>query len=290
MIQLDAATLAPSLRFLEARIETSIFALSNVARHGIAGGHPRAMTLWADDPARPGAVLGLSDEGMVLPQLPGGVGSALPVLRERALMGIVGETAQVEALRKGLSLDDAPTELDAQEVRFTLDLADLIVPEGAGELVPLADVDLDAVGAFRAAAGVETMGWSPATAPARGRAEVARFAQAGTHAALVEDGRPTALTGFNATHGETVQVGAVYVPPALRGAGRARRAVGLHLAQARAGGAARALLFTGSPMAERAYRALGFAPAGSFTLLVFAGAVTPEGPGADEPGVRRASA
>ncbi|MFN3954519.1 MAG: GNAT family N-acetyltransferase [Pararhodobacter sp.] len=92
----------------------------------------------------------------------------------------------------------------------------------------------------------------------------------GSHRLLRRAGQIVALTGFNADLGDAVQVGGVYCPPALRGRGLARLAVALHLAEARARGATRAVLFAASAPAVRAYRALGFQPADEITLVLFA--------------------
>jgi predicted GNAT family acetyltransferase len=54
----------------------------------------------------------------------------------------------------------------------------------------------------------------------------------------------------------------------LRNRGYARQAVALHLAEARASGVRRAVLFAASEPAERAYRALGFQPAGRMSIVL----------------------
>jgi predicted GNAT family acetyltransferase len=78
------------------------------------------------------------------------------------------------------------------------------------------------------------------------------------------------VAGFNATLPEIVQIGGVYTPAALRGKGYARRAVALHLAEARAAGVARAVLFAANDAAARAYQAIGFRRADPFTLFLLA--------------------
>ena len=98
---------------------------------------------------------------------------------------------------------------------------------------------------------------------------------ADSHRFLVVDGEPVALTGFNARLPDIVQVGGVYMPPEARGRGLARRAVALHLTQARAAGAGRATLFASGAAAVACYAALGFERIGSFTLVLFDGTVTP---------------
>jgi predicted GNAT family acetyltransferase len=55
----------------------------------------------------------------------------------------------------------------------------------------------------------------------------------------------------------------------LRNRGHARTAVALHLAEARAAGATRAVLFAATSAAVRAYLAIGFQPAADFSLVLF---------------------
>jgi predicted GNAT family acetyltransferase len=85
---------------------------------------------------------------------------------------------------------------------------------------------------------------------------------------------PLAMTSLHADLPRIMQVGGVYTPPDLRNKGHARRAVGLHLAQARAAGVGQATLFAAGPAAVRAYQALGFRRVGLWTLCLFAKAVT----------------
>ena len=68
---------------------------------------------------------------------------------------------------------------------------------------------------------------------------------------------------------EAVQIGGVYTPPALRRKGLARRAVALHLAEARAQGSEMAVLFAASDNASRAYEAIGFERRGDYAVLVY---------------------
>ena len=86
---------------------------------------------------------------------------------------------------------------------------------------------------------------------------------------MFEGGAPVAKTGFNAVLPDMVQVGAVYTPPDLRGRGYARRAVALHLAQARDLGVQRAILFSANAAASRAYEAIGFQRVGAYRVALF---------------------
>lgn len=256
--------------FLRRHLETSMFPLSNLLRNGMGGGHPRAMRFWvAGEPV--GAVLGLSEEGFVLPQLPpAAIPEAARALAGERIAGIIGEAGQAAALRAALGLRDSPAEAGRDEDLFTLDLADLVMPEVRGlALAPFAEAPRDLLVAWRAAYGRETLGWGEG-AEARAERDVNDHVGGGQHRVLLRDGVPVAQAGLNARLPECVQVGAVWTPPPLRGRGLARAAVALLLAEARAGGASRAVLFTANPAAARAYRALGFREAGRFALLIFA--------------------
>ncbi|MGB0904205.1 MAG: GNAT family N-acetyltransferase, partial [Mangrovicoccus sp.] len=90
-----------------------------------------------------------------------------------------------------------------------------------------------------------------------------------THRVLFKDGQPVALTGFNASLPDVVQIGAVYVPPELRCNGYARAAVALQLLEARRKGVSRSILFAANEPAERAYRALGYRQIGDYSLVMF---------------------
>ncbi len=70
--------------------------------------------------------------------------------------------------------------------------------------------------------------------------------------------------------GAPVQVGRVYTPPALRGRGFARTVVAGSLLHERAAGATCAILFTPSPDALAAYRAIGFQVIGQLGIVLFA--------------------
>jgi GNAT superfamily N-acetyltransferase len=257
------------MAFLQARIETSMFPLSNVAAHGMSGGPPRAMRFWGQgEPLE--AVLGVAEEGLVLPQVP--LGLALPAARVMAglrVIGLVGEGEQVDALVEAAGLGQAETELHERETLFSLDLAHLRMPDTGGlSLVPLDAVPRDLVIRWRADYGREVLGWRE-DALTRAEADVDSYTAAGQHRVLLRGQEPVATTGFNARLQDAVQVGGVWTPPTLRGQGLARAAVGLHLLEARASGATRAVLFAVSEPAKRVYRSLGFGDIGRFTLPIF---------------------
>ena len=87
---------------------------------------------------------------------------------------------------------------------------------------------------------------------------------------LEEKDELVAMTGFNATLPDTVQVGGVYTAEERRGCGHARSAVAGSLLDARAVGVTDAILFTemDNYPAQKAYEALGFVKVGDYGMVV----------------------
>lgn len=246
--------------FLAAHADASMFPRSNLLAWGTSGeGAPHAMRFHlAEQAGAIRGVAGLSQAGYVALQVPDPAAwpALAPALRG-PLAGLSGLAPQVERALDGVR---APRTLDARETLYGLDLCGLHVPEGPGRLMPLGPEHAVTAARWRAAYHVETLGTPEAEASVAAEADVASILRAGRHRLLVEGAGPLAMTGFNAALPDMVQVGGVYVPPERRSRGLARRAVALHLAEAREAGAVRAVLFTASEPASRAYRGIGFAP------------------------------
>lgn len=259
---------------LTARLDQAMFPLSNLRRHGLAKGrfpsdHPHATRYWIIDQT---SVVALTQEGMILSILaPGCDLSALPsALAGMRVSGAAGPAASTRPVLSALGLTATPARLDEDEPGFALDLSRLRLPaRHDATLIPASAVGRDLLTAWRAAATVETQGMPLAEAPAQAARDVDGWLANDSHRVLLHQGQPVALTGFNARLQEIVQVGGVYTPPDLRNRGHARAAVALHLAEARAGGATRAVLFAATPAAVRAYLAIGFQPAAAFSLVLF---------------------
>lgn len=261
--------------FLRPRVEGSMFLLANLRDYGLGGTAPNALTLWLQDgPDGPRGALGITNGGMVLVQMPDAGAAdwraAAARIGSRPCTGLFGPADQARFLLDALGLTGAPTRLDADEAGFTLPLEGLILPDVPGtDLRPAGAADRPLLTDWRIAYHTEVLGTAAAEAPALAARDVAGWIAAGSHRLLWQDGAPVALTGFNARLDDVVQVGGVFVPPALRGRKLAQRAVALHLAEARTEGATRAVLFAVSDTAAGAYRAIGFTPCGAVSLILF---------------------
>jgi GNAT superfamily N-acetyltransferase len=264
----DAAALEA---ILSARPAATMFARANLREHGLGG--PRSTRFWIGG----GSVLGLTGDGMVLPCLSdtAHAGAAAQTLATEVpaavvLAGMIGPAPEVRAVLAATGLAGAPCRLNADEPGCVLDLPDLRMPPALPDAVLSPAAADDAfLPDWRAAYHAEVLGTPPAEAKDRAAAEIAAYVARGSHRVLRVAGRPVAFAGFNAILPDIVQVGGVYVPPALRGRGHGRRVVALHLAEA---GVPRACLFSVSASALRAYAAIGFRPAAPIALVLFDGA------------------
>jgi RimJ/RimL family protein N-acetyltransferase len=255
--------------FLAAHIDSAMFLAASLHRHGVESAAPQALRFWRTGEGAVTGVIGLAPAGFAAVLMPEGVPG--PALRAafagRRLLGISGPPAQVAAVRAALGVAQGVPAARGLEPLFRLALADLVLPEGDTRLRPAVAADLDLLALWRHGFRSEIDGF-PAD-PEAARADVERGIVGGTLRVLESAEGAVAMTGFNAVLPDRVQVGSVYTPPALRGRGHARRAVALHLAEARAAGVVAAGLFAASEAAVRAYEAIGFRQIGMFHLLQF---------------------
>jgi predicted GNAT family acetyltransferase len=261
--------------FLAARAASSMFLRGNIARHGLTGGahrHATVVHVGAVDGAI-AAVFGLTTDGMLLLQAPA-PGDAFIAewaagVRELPLAGVTGDAAQVAVLAAALDLPGGTFTVDHNEPLMELALGDLLPPPPGLTLRPACDADIPLLTGWFAAYLADT-GLAPHGDPAlAAQAEArARDAVGGPVRLLCRDGSPVAMAAINARAGHDVQVGGVFVPQALRGAGLGRAATATVLAEARAGGARRACLFANNVAACRAYAALGFRTVGQYRILL----------------------
>jgi RimJ/RimL family protein N-acetyltransferase len=247
-----------------------MFPLNNLAHHGMSGGHPYAVTFWlARQNGQITDVLTLTEGGMVMPFLPSeDYTAAARALKGREVTGIIGMRDWCRGLESALGLGTTPKSLDHDEPHFALSLSDLTLPDGPGQIVPLSDAPAEVIKSWMLDYQLATLNTPPDQAPRRVADSYATYTANRSHVVLMHGDTPLAMTGFNAQLPHIVQIGGVYTPPHLRGQGHARRAVALHLAQARDRGVAQATLFSASDMAARAFRAVGFSQIGDWSLIL----------------------
>lgn len=272
----DTADLPDAIAYLETDSANAMFPLVNLRDHGLVGasedqGHERAVRMAVRREA--GRITGLvclARGGFLNPVRPDLTvdEGLIDLLAGQKVSGIVGPTAPARMLQQRLSLMDG-LQHDADEPQFALDLARLQIPPGPGPLVGFADIPKDLLIRWRADYQIGTLGVPETQAEQRAREEIAEYTARDSHRVLLRDGAPVAMTGFNARYADQVQIGGVYTPPELRGQGLARRALALHLSEARDEGVARAVLFAATDSAAAAYVAVGFEKIGSFSLILY---------------------
>lgn len=262
---------------LRGHIQTSMFLLDNLHKYGLGSDAPYGMQIWClGDQA---GVFAITNSGSVMMQAPTATPqdwqAAGQLIAGREIGFVLGDAQQSRAFMAVNGLAGLPTTRDSDEPGFHLDLKDLIlVPHPEEELRPFAQVPKDLLITWGMAYNAEVLGQNPADARKMTELNTARYLKRDSHRILYARGRPVSRTGINAEVDGVVQVGGVFTPKDLRGQGYARRAVALHLAELRAKGARQAVLFAASETAAKAYRAIGFKPAGRFALVVFAPEVT----------------
>lgn len=270
---------APALEaFLARHADSSMFLRSNARAAGL---EYHAEPLQADYVAafrddRITDVAAHCWNGMVLVQAPHDAAAvALAVVQRsrRPVTGLSGPADQVAAAKVALGLTGRPTKHGAEKL-FTLDLATLIVPDplARGDWItrPPEPTELQLVTDWRVAFAREALGRADDPGlRAECRTEVELLHRRRHDWVLVVGSRPVAYSAFNAALPDIVQIGGVWTPPELRGRGYGRAVVAGSLRTARADGVARAVLFAERADAVRAYRALGFSPAGTYALVLF---------------------
>ena len=259
--------------FLNAHVVQSMCPLANLNQHGLNGEHPRAPSFWLSrTDEKITGVISVTQEGMLMPQNPDLDWSrAAEALKNRDLIGIIGPADQARSLQNALGLENVPTTLDHDEPQYELALENLVIPDGAGQIVPLADADRDEMIAWRTAYDIEALNTPIDEAGPIATRDYENYIANQSHVTLVDGDTALCTTGFNARLPDIVQIGGVYTPPNLRGNGYARRAVALHLQQAKQQGVTRATLFSANENASRAYQAIGFTYIGEWTICLFNG-------------------
>jgi ribosomal protein S18 acetylase RimI-like enzyme len=193
----------------------------------------------------------------------------------RPIRGLIGPSDQVGSVKATLSLDDELVQLDETENLYSLTLEDLVIPSAlrSGTLQGrrMESRDLDLVTAWRVDFSIEALDEEDSPQLRAGcRVGMERSLREGRTWVLEAEARPVACSSFNTAIAEAVQIGGVWTPPELRNRGYGRAVVAASLLDARAEGAAKAILFTGEENipAQKAYEALGFRRIGDYRILL----------------------
>jgi RimJ/RimL family protein N-acetyltransferase len=266
--------------FLARHAETSMFLRSSLAVLGLFDrDSPRGTAFYVTlDKDRINGVLGLSNAGFVMTQLPEASAedwsAFAKVVAGRTISAIAAEAAQAECVKEVLGLRGAAFGLDSPQPLYRLDLDDLAIPVGTGSLRAPTPADRDLLYRWTRAYSAELGMSSPQTLDNDARGRTDRAIASGDARILEVGGMPVAMTAINARVADMVQIGGVFTPPELRGRGHARRAVALHMHEVRQGGGKTAILFASGQAACRAYEAIGFRRIGVYTLAILMDPVT----------------
>ncbi|KPF86127.1 hypothetical protein IP70_07220 [alpha proteobacterium AAP38] len=260
---------------------TSMFLRSNVRRVGLADRaeryHARYAALMDGDGAVHGVVSHAWNGNLLIQAEPDdaiGLAGFHLAAGDRAVAGIIGPLPAVRAVQT--LFPNRPLLKDGADDLFDLPLSDLKVPAALtdGTLSwRRADAgDISLLSVWRVGYCLETLGEADsADLHARAAADVAAWVAADEAFVVTgADGVPLSMATHNARVPDTVQIGGVWTPVALRGRGLARAAVTGALLAARDDGAETAILFTGkqNEPARRAYLSLGFRIIGDYGIVL----------------------
>lgn len=273
-------------RFLLTHLDSSMFLLSNLRKAGLIDNDERYSGTYiaALEGEQIIGVVAHYWNGNILCQAPKHLETLCRhaiTISGRQLAGLVGPGKQVEAMCRSFAITPQQLKLSGTEELFALPLENLILPTPlqAGTVIGrrMSRDDLDQLSAWRAAYNHETLGDPDSEeGTAQAENEMARTLEEGVGWVLEAAGQRVAMSAFNATIAEAVQIGGVYTPPALRGRGYARAVVAASLRDAHAEGAQRAILFTDEEniAAQTAYRSLGFQRVAEWGLVLLKEPVT----------------
>jgi len=270
-------------RFLMRHADSSLFLRSNLR---VAGLVDRGQALQGTYAAalRHGEIVAVAghfwNENLILqaPEYATELATAAARASRRRVGGLIGPHEQVLTARRGLGLMGRATYIAEREILYAMPLAQLSPPaallDGRVACRNGRPEDVALLTDWRQHYGAETAG-EIETEPVRrrNRETIERYVANGEQWVLEAAGTPVAASTFNARLADTVQIGGVWTPPALRGRGYARAVVGGSLLAARARGTSRAVLFTPERNlpAQRAYESLGFRPIGDYAITIFVG-------------------
>ncbi|KZK90009.1 Acetyltransferase (GNAT) family protein [Pseudovibrio sp. Ad46] len=191
----------------------------------------------------------------------------------RPVAGMVGDGEQASFVLNKLNFPANAYNTNRSEGLYQLALEDLQLSEKATSdqfsLIPMSEADTSLLFDWLKAYELEAFdGEASKEHDKHITNRVMEMQKSGNAWVLLDSEQPVALSGFNATLAEIVQVGPVWTPPEHRNNGYARVAVALTLDLVKQQGVRRSVLFTDNPAAAKAYEAIGFKQNGSFHLAL----------------------
>ncbi len=267
--------------FLLPRIESSMFLLGNMRMGGLEDNGRYLQGTYAAA-FEQGQIIGVVahywNDNLILQaplDLVGRLVETAASASSRPVYGLLGTKAQVETAAKHLNFPKTTVKLDDSEKLYSLQLKNLIAPsklatgQWRGRRVQIRDLEL--ITHWRLGYAVETMGETDSPElRERLRENIKKYQKLNRIWILEDEGQPVAMSAFNATSKEAVQVGGVWTPPEFRSKGYGRSVVATSLSDARDDGVETAVLFTGEDNipAQKAYEALGFRHIGDYRILL----------------------
>ncbi|MBO9509738.1 GNAT family N-acetyltransferase [Thalassospira sp. A3_1] len=272
--------------FLATHAETSMVLRSNLRKIGMNRRHHPLSGCYYGEVSGDGAVtavLTIFGNGKVFVQtggkpVPRGLIDLFCTENAQPVAGFFGPADQAQDVIDLIGFGNAQFAINACDAFYRLDLANLILPQNVRsdsfQMVDAERIDRNTLLRWLRAYEIEALGGEDTPALD------SRIASRLVHAlndrnmwALVVDGVPVSLSGFNAELPDMVQIGPVWTPPEHRSNGYARILVAKTLLAARARGVTRAVLSTDSPAAAKAYEAIGFERDGAYRLALLASPV-----------------
>jgi predicted GNAT family acetyltransferase len=266
--------------FLLPRVETSMFLIGNMRAVGLVDNGQRYEGTYAaafEDDKIVGVVAHYWNQNLIF-QAPvhlDALWRAAVKASKRPIKGLIGPDDQVGLAKELLNIDKANIQVGETEKLYSLNLADLIVPDALnsgqvqGRQIESRDVDL--VTQWQIAYSLETLKEKDTPQLKENcRADIERSLKEQNTWILEEQAKPVACSSFNTGIKEAVQVGGVWTPPELRRRGYGRCVVAASLLDARIEGVEKAILFTPNSNipAQKAYTTLGFQYIGDYCILL----------------------
>jgi predicted GNAT family acetyltransferase len=266
--------------FLLPCVETSMFLIGNMRAVGLVDtGQPYTGTYAAafEDDKIVGVVAHYWNQNLIFqaPVYLDALWRAAVKASKRPIKGLIGPDDQVSLAKEILDIDEANIQVGETEKLYSLNLADLIVPDALnsgqvqGRRIELRDVDL--VTQWRVGYSLEALKEKDTPQLRENcRAAIERSLKEQNTWILEEQGKPVACSSFNTSIKEAVQVGGVWTPPELRRRSYGRCVAAASLLDARMEGVEKAILFTPNSNipAQKAYTALGFQYIGNYCVLL----------------------